>query len=402
MNFLELLPLHFEFPVRTGLRSLRGLTFDDVSILPARTNVRPDKVSVQSIVLKDCAAPVPVFSAPMQTVWSIPLTCTLAEFGAIGPITRDLSLPDLEAAISAISSHLIDLAKYPQAAHRRGRPVIVVTASPFDTARLELLVSHPEVDYILLDTVHPYNDAVIEVVEKFSAIAPHRIAIGNIATAEAAVEFCRYPIAGIKVGLGPGSICTTREISGIGVPQLEAIEEVSRVAKEYGIPVIADGGIRTCGDIAKALAAGASSVMMGRLFAGTLEAAGDVIEKDGVKYKFYAGSQYHSVELDSNTGNPALDDFIKDIATDLRERNHRVEGVSGLTPLSGPAKALLLQISRSLGASLAFTGAKTLSEFRQKARFIQISQAAFYEGGAHSLPVVTHKNQFFDSQSEGK
>ena len=402
MNLLELLPLHSEFPIRTGLRSLRGLTFDDVSILPAKTNVRPDMVSVQSTVLKGCVASVPVFSAPMQTVWSISLTCTLAEFGAIGPITRDLSLADLETAIGAISSHQIDLIKNPGAAHRKGRPVIVVAASPFDSARLAFLVTHPEVDYILLDTVHPYNDAVLDVVEKFSSLAPNRIVIGNLATAEAAVDFCRFPIAGIKVGLGPGSICTTREISGIGVPQLEAVEEVSRVAREYGVPVIADGGIRTCGDIAKALAAGASSVMMGRLFAGTAEAAGETVEKDGKKYKFYAGSKYNSVELEANTGDRALDEFIKDIANDLQERNHRVEGVSGLTPYTGPAKALLLQVSRSLGASLAFTGAKTLSEFRQKARFIQISSAALSEGGAHSLPVVTHKNHFFNSQEESK
>ena len=400
MNMMELLPLHSEFPFRRGLQSLRGLTFDDVSILPARTNVRPDMTSVQSTVLKNCVAAVPVFSAAMQTVWSIPLTCALAEFGAIGPITRELSIADLDAAIETIAAYKIDPSKYPQATHRAGRPVIVVTASPFDTARLEYLVAHPKVDYIMLDTVHPYNDAVLDTVARFSAIAPNRIAVGNIATAEAAAEFCRFPIAALKVGLGPGSICTTREISGIGVPQLEAIQEVARIAREFHVPVIADGGIRTCGDIAKALAAGADSVMMGRLFAGTLEGAGEVVEKDHKKYKFYAGSQYSSVELSTDTGDQALDDFMKGIVNELQEQNHRVEGVSGLTPLTGSAKTLLLQVSRSLGASLAFTGAQTLKDFRHKARFIQISQAALREGGAHSLPVVTHKNTFFSGITE--
>ena len=236
---------------------------------------------------------------------------------------------------------------------------------------------------------------------RFSERAPHRIAVGNVATAEAAAEFCRYPIAALKVGLGPGSICTTREISGIGVPQLEAIQEVARVARESGIPVIGDGGIRTCGDIAKALAAGASSVMMGRLFAGTQEAAGDLIEKDGVKYKFYAGSKYSSVELDAETGNSTLDDLTKSILTEIQGRNHRVEGVSGLTPLTGPAKALLLQIERSLGASSGIHGRGNLKEFRQKARFIQISHASHREGSAHSLPVVTHKNGFFSPEPTG-
>ena len=394
MDMMELLPFHSEFPARTGLRSLRGLTFDDVTILPARTNVRPDTVSVQTTALKGLGISTPVFSAPMESVWTPELTCTLAEFGAIGPITRDLTLGQLEAAIMAICAHKIDLAKYPMAALRNGRPVVVVSASPFDSAKLEYLVTHPDVDFIILDTVHPFNDEVIEAVARFSKMAPNRIAVGNVATAEAAVEFCKYPIAALKVGLGPGSICTTREISGIGVPQLEAIQEVARVAHAHKVPVIADGGIRTCGDIAKALAAGADTVMMGRLFAGTNEAAGECIERDGKKYKYYAGSKYSSVELNIGTGDEALDDFIKSAET----KNHRVEGVSGYTPLSGPAKALLLQVKRSLGASLAFTGAATLKEFREKARFIQVSPAANREGGAHSLSVVTQANTFFESE----
>ena len=398
---MELLPLHSEFPLRTGLRSLRGLTFDDVSILPARTNVRPDMVSIESSAFKGFATALPVFSAPMQTVWSVALTCSLAELGAVGPITRDLSRAELETSLDVIKAYPIDLMRYPKAAHRNGHPIAVVAASPFDVETLRYLAAHPKVDFIILDTVHPFNDTVIANVARFSERAPHRIAVGNVATAEAAAEFCRYPIAALKVGLGPGSICTTREISGIGVPQLEAIQEVARVARESGIPVIGDGGIRTCGDIAKALAAGASSVMMGRLFAGTQEAAGELIEKDGVKYKFYAGSKYSSVELDAETGNSTLDDLTKSILTEIQGRNHRVEGVSGLTPLTGPAKALLLQIERSLGASLAFTGAVNLKEFRQKARFIQISHASHREGSAHSLPVVTHKNGFFSPEPTG-
>ncbi|MDI3288165.1 IMP dehydrogenase [Polyangium sp. 15x6] len=375
-----------------GFSSCPGLLerpdVDDVTILPDLTDVRPDQVSLQAEVIKGVRAALPVFSAAMETVWSVALTCSLAEFGAIGPITQELSQADLLAAIEQISRYRIDLTRFPEALHIDGRPPILVAASPFEHSKLDFLLVRPEVDYVIINTVQPFHVKVLETVEKYSVLAPDKLVVGNLATAEAAYEFCRFPIAALKVGLGPGSICTTREMSGVGVPQLEAIQEVASVARPVGIPVIADGGIRIPGDIAKALAAGASSVMMGRLFAGTEEASGELKEIQGRKYKFYAGARYTSLEHDSSCGVPELDSFLEELAF----RGHRVEGVSGYVPYMGPAKALLLQIKRSLGVSLAFTGARTVEEFQSRARMIQISAAAFIEGRAHSIPEITHQN----------
>ncbi len=376
---------------RRGLQSLRGLTYDDVTILPEKTDVRPDQVSLRSEVLRGLQADLPVFAAPMDTVWSPRMTSSLAEAGALAPLARDMPMHALVDTIRELKSYELDRTRFTSAVHVDGRVPVIASASPFDTDKIAALLANRDVDYVLLDSVQPYNSVVIDAVARFSKAHPHRIIVGNLATADAALEFCAYELAGIKVGLGPGSICTTREISGVGVPQLEAIEEVAEVAGRRGIPIIADGGIRTTGDIAKALAAGGSTVMMGRLFAGTDEAPGRIEDIDGRRYKFYAGSKYTSVEIDAKTEEPGLEEFM----AALESIHHRVEGVSGYTAYVGPAKALLLQIKRSLCASLAFTGSSSIDEFRGKARLIQISPAAVIEGRAHGLAMVTHQNRFF-------
>src|ERR1700722_6215024 len=169
--------------------------------------------------------------------------------------------------------------------YRCERPPIIVAASPFEESKLNFLLPHQNVDYVILDTVQPFSDAVIEVVARHSRSSPGKLIVGNVATADAAAAFCEFDIAALKVGLGPGSICTTRSISGVGVPQLESIQETARVARPKNIHVIADGGIRELGDIGKAIAAGATSVMMGNMFAGTEESAGNIIEHQGKRYK---------------------------------------------------------------------------------------------------------------------
>ncbi len=370
---------------------LSGLTFDDVLILPAKTDVRPDETELTSEVVKGLRTALPVLSAPMESVWSIELTIALAKAGATAPISRDLSIAELEKTLRAICSHQLDSTEYPNSSLMNGRPVTIVTSSPFDRAKIDWLSTRNDVDYILLDSVQPFSSSVLRTVEDLSRRLENRVIIGNIATAEAAEEFCRYPIAGLKVGLGPGSICTTREISGVGVPQLHAIEEVSSVAKLYGVPVIADGGIRKLGDIAKAIAAGANSVMLGRLFAGTDESPGKIILEASKQFKHYAGSTYSSVEIDHQSAEIEFGSHIDG----LLYQNHRTEGISGYVPYVGPAKFVLLQIQKGLGVSLAFVGARTIEEFQKKARFLKVTPSSNREGSAHSISVVTQKNAVF-------
>jgi IMP dehydrogenase len=375
-----------------GIPSLEGLTFGDVLILPAKSNVRPEQVELQFEVAKGLTATTPVFAAPMGTVWSPELTCTLAEHGALAPLATELTLPQVQLALKKLLAYRIDTTKFPGAVLRGKRLPIIVASSPYDLAKLQFLRTQEVVDYILLDTAQPYSDEVIDTVRLYSTGSRPKIIVGNIVTAEAAWEFCQLNIAALKVGLGPGSICTTRAVSGVGVPQLQAIRDVAQVASRFQIPVIADGGIRELSDIAKALAAGANSVMLGRLFAGTSESPGRIISLQNGKYKVYAASRYASVELEaSNTGNPEVDKALEH----LEKNNHRSEGVSGLVPYVGSARTLLMSISKALQSSFAFVGAANLAEFQSRARFIRVSSLSHQEGLPHSIDIVTHRNKIF-------
>ncbi|MDP2717973.1 MAG: IMP dehydrogenase, partial [Candidatus Micrarchaeota archaeon] len=200
------------------------------------------------------------------------------------------------------------------------------------------------------------------------------VVAGNIVSADAAEQLIAAGADGLRVGLGPGSICTTRIITGIGVPQLTAVSEVADVAFQHKIPVIADGGIKYSGDLAKALAAGASVGMLGNVLAGTDEAPGEIVEKDGVKYKKYRGMG--SVEsLKANYAN-RYDAFKKSLVP---------EGVSGLTKYRGPVQDVITQFEGGLRKAMVYVGAKNLDEFQKKARFVRITSSGFSESHPHSL-----------------
>ena len=369
---------------------LKGLTFADVTIRPQRTSVSPEEVNLRHEVLKGLITEIPILSAPMETVWSIELSQSLSDFGGVAPICRDLGLSDIES-VSRKMKEYRSKREFLIKGRKLNSPPIIATSSPFDKSRIKFLLSNKDIDYLILDSVQPFNDTVIRNVEQFSEEYPDKIVVGNIATEEAAKEFLKYKVAGLKVGLGPGSICTTRKVTGIGVPQLQAISEVAELARPLEIPVIADGGIRELGDIAKALAAGASSVMMGRMFSGTLESPSEVKNVEGKKYKFYAGSTYNTVEYSSESVHCQFSSFLEE----LGKSNHRVEGVSGYVPYAGPVEVVAFQIKRSLSASLAFVGAKNIRDFWSKARFIKMSPASFNEGNSHSIEIVTHRNKIF-------
>ncbi|MEK7107060.1 MAG: IMP dehydrogenase, partial [Patescibacteria group bacterium] len=230
-------------------------------------------------------------------------------------------------------------------------------------------------DVIVIDCAHGHNLNVVASAKKIKKSLKHaKMIYGNIATAEAAKEACKFADA-IKVGVGPGSICTTRIISGVGVPQLSAILEVVSVAEKKGVPVIADGGIRTSGDIAKALAAGASAVMLGNLLAGTDETPGKIVGKNGGKYKEYRGMGSKSV-IESAAGKERY--FT-------HGRKAVPEGVEALVSYKGPVADVVATLVSGVQVGMGYVGARNLKEFHKKAKFTRITNASITEGKPHSL-----------------
>ena len=250
--------------------------------------------------------------------------------------------------------------------------------------RVELLV-RAGVDAIVVDTAHGHSHGVIERVRWVKKNYPHVDVIGgNIATGAAALALVEAGADGVKVGIGPGSICTTRIVAGVGVPQIMAIDNVATALKGTGIPLIADGGIRYSGDIAKALAAGASTVMMGGMFAGTEEAPGEVILFQGRSYKSYRGMgsigamQQGSADRyfqESSTDNPNGDKLVP-------------EGIEGRVPYKGSMVAIVFQMAGGIRASMGYCGCANIEELQDKAEFVEITTAGIRESHVHDVQIT--------------
>ena len=239
------------------------------------------------------------------------------------------------------------------------------------------------VDALVLDTAHAHSERVINSIKELKKKFKDKVQViaGNIATSEAAAELIKYPINGIKVGIGPGSICTTRVIAGVGVPQFSAIAEVYKQSKKKNIPVIADGGVRYSGDVAKAIGAGADSVMIGSLLAGTEESPGEVFLYQGRSYKSYRGmGSLAAMERGSSDRY-----FQQDVEDKLK---FVPEGVEGRVPYKGAASEVIFQLVGGLRAAMGYTGNKNIKDMKNKCSFIQITQAGFKESHIHDIAVT--------------
>lgn len=237
------------------------------------------------------------------------------------------------------------------------------------------------VDAVVLDTAHGHSQGVIDMAKRIKKQFPGiELVAGNIGTAEAAVDLMNAGVDGIKVGIGPGSICTTRIIAGVGVPQLTAVYDVAKALRGSGIPVIADGGIRYTGDIVKAIAAGADSIMAGGLFAGVDESPGETIIYDGRKYKTYRGMGSVDAMKDGSK-----DRYFQDAEDDIKKLVP--EGIVGRVPYKGSLGEVILQIVGGLRAGMGYTGSHTISDL-QKAKFIKITAAGVAESHPHDITIT--------------
>jgi IMP dehydrogenase len=238
------------------------------------------------------------------------------------------------------------------------------------------------VDVIIVDTAHGHSKGVLEAIEELRRHFPELPLVGgNVATAEGTEALIKAGVSGVKVGVGPGSICTTRVVAGVGVPQFTAIMDAARVATRSDVPIIADGGIKFSGDLVKALAGGASSVMVGALFAGTDEAPGEVVLYQGRSYKVYRGMGSIGAMTDGSA-----DRYFQ---AEVRDRTKLVpEGIEGRIPYRGSLTSNIHQLVGGLRSGLGYVGAQDLAELREKARFVRISPAGLQESHVHDVIVT--------------
>lgn len=345
-----------------GVKILRdGFTFDDVLIRPGASTIEPSEASL-STTIAGIQLSIPFISAAMDRVTDARMAAALGTLGGLGVIHRNCSVEEQAAMV--------------REAKKAGTPV-AAACGPFAAERAAAL-EKAGCNVVVIDCAHGHNLNVIESARNIKkSLKKAKMIFGNIATAEAA-RAASFADA-LKVGVGPGSICTTRIISGVGAPQLSAVLEVVAEASKKKIPVIADGGMRTSGDIAKALAAGASAVMCGNMFAGTDEAPGKVVIKEGRKYKEYRGMGSKAV-IESASGRERY--FT-------HGRKAVPEGVEAFVPYKGPLSEVVATLVSGVQVGMGYVGARTIAEFHKKAQFIRITHATIAEGKPHSLAGIT-------------
>src|SRR5216684_3897554 len=416
-----------------------GLTFDDVLLLPGRSSVLPTEVDTTTNFARKLRVNIPLASAAMDTVTESRLAIAIARQGGIGLVHRNMptdrqgeevdrvkrsesgmivgsvmtkenlvTVPvgtTLEEAERILQQHRIekllvvdrdfnlkglitvkDIQKkleYPRAAkdeHGRLRVGAAIGAAG-DFLERAVEMAKCKTDVIAIDTAHGHSERVMEAIKAIRQRLPEmQLVAGNVATYEGAKELISLGVDGLKVGIGPGSICTTRVVTGAGVPQLTAIMEAARAAKGTGVAVIADGGIKYSGDISKAIAGGASCVMIGSLFAGTEESPGETILFQGRTFKSYRGM--------GSTG--AMDAGSADrYAQEGMELGKSVpEGVEGRVPYKGSLGGLTDQLVGGLRSGMGYVGAATLKEFAEKSRFVRITAAGLRESHVHDVIIT--------------
>ncbi|MEN0020008.1 MAG: IMP dehydrogenase, partial [Planctomycetota bacterium] len=289
------------------------------------------------------------------------------------------------------------LSRFPRAnTDSRGRLRCGAAVGVHQLDRVEALIE-AEVDVIVLDTAHGHSDNVLETLTAIKTKWDVDVIAGNVATADGAADLARAGADAVKVGIGPGSICTTRVVTGVGVPQITAIMEAVRGVESTGrdVPVIADGGVRMSGDIAKAIVAGASSVMMGSLFAGLDESPGELVISHGRRFKSYRGMGSEGAMSAGSADRYAQGHKLDAIVSDEPQRAKFVpEGVEGLVPYRGPLADFAYQLVGGLRAAMGYCGCGTIADFRRDARFCRVSGATVVENHPHDIRITKESSNY--------
>ena len=344
-----------------------ALTFDDVLLLPRFSKVLPSDTDISLNLTKNIKLKTPFLSSAMDTVTESAMAIAIAKSGGIGIIHRNLDIKKQSKEVEKVKKKNLFVGA-------------AIGTNIEDLKRAKSLLNSG-VDLIVIDTAHGHSKKVLEILSKVKKNSKIPICVGNIATAEAAKKLYNSGVDIIKVGIGPGSICTTRMVAGIGVPQITAVMEVSKALKGKNIKIISDGGIKFSGDIAKAIAAGADGIMMGSIFAGTEESPG---KKFKVKDKFY--KQYRGM---GSIGAMSAGSSNRYFQKNYKDKSKFVpEGVEGRVEYKGNVSKIIYQLKGGLRSSMGYVGAKKLNDIKKNAKFIKITKAGFYESMVHSVEMI--------------
>ena len=351
-----------------------ALTFDDVLLVPRYSSVLPSETNLHTDLGHNLKLTIPFISSAMDTVTESDMAIAIAKKGGLGIIHRNLSISDQSKEIKKVKKKSLLVG-------------VAVGTSDEDLVRTKSALD-AGVDLIVIDTAHGHSDKVIQILSKIKKLSLKKpICVGNIATAEAALKLYNEGADILKVGIGPGSICTTRMIAGIGMPQISAVMEVKKSMKNKKIKIISDGGIKFSGDIVKGLAAGADAIMMGSIFAGTEESPG---KKYKFKNKFYK----------SYRGMGSIGAMSAGSSNRYFQKNHKdkskfvPEGVEARVIYKGSVDKILYQLQGGLRSSMGYIGANKIIEIQKKAKFVKITKAGFYESMVHSVEKTEEKKSY--------
>jgi|TARA_B110000971_G_scaffold61455_1_gene62718 IMP dehydrogenase len=351
-----------------------ALTFDDVLLVPRYSSVLPSETNLNIELANNLKLEIPFLSSAMDTVTESNMAIAIAQKGGLGVIHRNLSINEQCKEIKKVKNKNL------------------IVGAAVGTANEDLLrtksILDAGVDLIVVDTAHGHSEKVIKILNKIKKIKSKiPICVGNIASGEAATRLYNEGADILKVGIGPGSICTTRMIAGIGVPQITAVMDVKKSMKNKKIKIISDGGIKFSGDIIKALAAGADAIMMGSIFAGTYESPGKKFKFKDKFYKLYRGMGSIGA-MSAGSSNRYFQKKHKD------KSKFVPEGVEARVPYKGYMKDILYQLQGGLRSSMGYIGTKMIKEITKKAKFIKITKAGFYESMVHSVEMTKETKNY--------
>lgn len=372
----------------TEINFATGLAFDDVLLIPGYADFIREDVNVSAKLTKKITLKAPFVSSPMDTVTGSAMAIALAKMGGIGILHRNLRLKDQAEEVKKVKA-------------ARCLVGAAVGVGEGYKERVAALVA-AGVDVICADSAHGWTNVMIDAIKYVKESYPDiEIIAGNVATSDGARALCEAGADGLRVGMGPGAICTTRIISGMGMPQFTAIVETSRAAREHNVPVVADGGIIYSGDIVKALAAGASTVMMGGFLAAAKEAPGEIVEYavDQVPSQFrniiregiatYTFKQYRAMgSVGAMTEGATINAEDEFHGKSFKDKVLVAEGVESLLPLKGTVEEICDQALGGIRSGMFYVGAKSIEELQQKAQFVQLTQAALSESHPHNVLIT--------------